>query len=68
MLWVIPIVFGIFGLSLVVFPRATLLWLELSSNRPVSKVRLLPNVRWMGLLSLFSAVVFVVLILTGVLK
>ena len=67
MLWVLPVVFGISGLALALFPRTCLFWLELTSNRPISQVPA-SSLRWMGLLSILTAAILSVLILTDVIK
>jgi hypothetical protein len=70
MLWILPGVFALFGLPFALFPR---FMVEHYSHRSPSysaerKAQMASSIRAMGVLFLLTAAVFVVLILTGVLR
>ena len=64
MLWLFPAVFALLGLLLAFFPRAAMFWFAVTYNRPAT----LSSLRWMGLMFLLTAAVFVVLIATGTIE
>lgn len=66
-MWVLTAFFAIIGLAFTLFPQVTLFLFNLLSDRTEVQVPA-SSLRWMGLLFLLTAAIFLVLILTKTLN